>query len=197
VNINTWAVAALLLAAATPAAKATGATNANADTAMDSQAAASADGMQTVFVRTVPGASPGSELWWSKGDGTAPRRLLQERADSDLKRSLVGFNNPVFAANGRSVYVMTQAWATSNAIHRIDLQTGRVNFVADGNSVQVVPAGRWAGHLVVMKHKYVTGGGALDHYWLLTPSGHEVRKVGRSDAEVAAFLAKAMATQRP
>jgi hypothetical protein len=161
----------------------------------NAQAATSADGRQTVFVLTRPGHSPHTELWWRPGPGLPPQRLLQERPHTDLKRALIGFNNPVFAPDGRSVYVMTQAWATSNAIHRVDLRSGRIHYVAAGNSVQVVPGGRWAGHLVVMKHKYAPGGGALDHYWLLSPSGRELRKIGASDAQAAAFMAAAGASR--
>lgn len=196
-NTHAWAVAALLLAAALPVAHGAGVPGVDVGTAVDSQAASSPDGRQMVFVRMVPGTPPRSELWWSRGEGAAPQRLVQERDDADPKHALMGFNNPVFAADGRSVYVMTQAWATSNAIHRIDLQTRRPSFVADGNSVQVVSAGRWAGYLLVMKHKYAAGGGALDHTWLLTPQGREVRKVGRSDAEVARFLVSSRATRAP
>jgi len=167
----------------------------HASAGIATQAAASADGRQTVFVRQLPGPPPATELWWSRAQGQPPQRLLQEKAHTDPKRTLAGFNNPVFAADGQSVYVMTQAWATSNAIHRIDLRTGRTRFVAAGNSVQVVPRGRWAGHLVVMQHKYAPGGGALDHCWLLTPAGREVRRVGRNEAEAAAFMAAAQASR--
>lgn len=167
-----------------------------ADGSQGSSAASSADGLQTVFVRHLPGATARTELWWQPSPGQAPRLLLQEQAHPDLKRTLTGFNNPVFSLDGRSVYVMTQAWTTSNAIHRIDLRTGHSRFVTAGNSVQVVPRGRWAGHLVVMKHKYAPGGGALDHYWLLTPTGREIRRVGRNEADAASFVEAAAPASR-
>jgi len=183
----------LLLAASAPLAQA--AQPQQPGDGIDTQAATSTDGRQTVFVRQVPGPPPATELWWSRAKGQPPQRLLQENAHADPKRSLVAFNNPVFSADGHSVYVMTQAWATSNAIHHINLRTGRSRFVAAGNSVQVVPHGRWAGHLVVMKHKYAPGGGARDHYWLLTPTGRELRRVGRSEDDVALFMAAAAASR--
>jgi hypothetical protein len=168
-----------------------------AEGGVDTQTTTSADGRQTAWVHTLPGPPARTELWWQAGPGQPPQRLLQERGHADLKRALLGFNNPVFAADGLSVLVMTQAWATSNAIHRVDLATRHVQFVAAGNSVQVVPLGRWAGHLVVLKHKYAPGGGALDHYWLLTPGGREVQELGRSEEDAQAFLAKATAKRRP
>ncbi len=193
--LTLWLVAAVS-ATANPMAKAAATTaELQAKASIDTQAATSADGQQTVFVRQLSGPSPASELWWSRAPGQPPKRLLQESIHSDPKRTLAGFNNPVFSADGQSVYVMTQAWATSNAIHRIDLRTGRTRFVAAGNSVQVVPRGRWAGHLVVMQHKYAPGGGALDPYWLLTPTGREVRRVGGNEAEAAAFMAAAQASR--
>ena len=193
-----WALAPAALAA--PAATVAQAQGGHAASAPPiagkaTQAALSRSSRQTVYVRRVAGTAPATELWWSGGPGQPPQRLLQGRAHADLKHALVGFNNPVFAADGQAVYVMTQAWATSNAIHRVDLVTRRVRFVAAGNSVQVVPSGRWAGHLVVMKHKYAARGGALDHYWLLTPGGREVQKVGRSDEDAAAFMAAASASR--
>jgi hypothetical protein len=94
----------------------------------------------------------------------------------------------VFALDGGSIYFISSAWATSGAIHLINIQTKKTRFVTPGNSVQLVPSGKYVGHLIVQKHKYFAGTGSYDFYWLVSPKGQEVLLIGEQQEQVVQFL---------
>lgn len=152
----------------------------------DSDAALSPDGRWVVFVREAeqprvyrPNA-PTHDLYRIAVDGSGLTHLLSGRPDTVPERSLAMLSSPAFSPDGRTVYFMAAGWATSGAVHALDVATGRTRFVAPGNALRVVPAGEYAGHLAVQQHRYFLGGGAYDWYWLLTPEGKEVGAIGET-----------------
>lgn len=153
------------------------------------EAALSLDQRQVAYVRRAgKGRADGSddELWLVDSEGkNPPRRLLAPQPAEDPKANLTGFNNPAFSPDGRLLYVLTRAWVTSNAAHRIDTDSGATRFITDANSLAVVPKGRYAGHLVVQKHKYLKQGGSREAFWLVTPDGREVRELNEVEAAIA------------
>jgi hypothetical protein len=142
----------------------------------------SPDGRRVVFVRgggRPDGRGP-SELWMVDARGGGERRLLAERPSDEPRENLTAFLAPQFAPDGREVYFLVTAWVTSGAVHALDLATGRVRYVCPGNSLEVVPRGEYAGHLMVTQHRYFVGGGSYDWYWLVTPDGRDVGPLGEA-----------------
>lgn len=143
------------------------------------------DGKWVVFVRAIDGAkiSTGSdefapsELWQVRTDGREPLMLVRARAGSG-EHVVAGFENVRFSCDGKLVYFMTPAWATSAAIHVVDTTTRKSRFVCPGNDVQVVCAGEHRGSLLVQQHRYFVGGGSYDWYWLVRNDGREIGPVG-------------------
>jgi dipeptidyl aminopeptidase/acylaminoacyl peptidase len=147
----------------------------------DRDPALSPDGRRVAFVRGGGTARPdATELWIVDARGGGERRLLVERASDEPRENLAGFAAPRFAPDGREVYFLATAWATSSAVHAVELATGRERYVCPGNSLEVVPRGEYAGHLVVQQHRYFVGGGSYDWYWLVTPKGEDVGPIGES-----------------
>lgn len=136
----------------------------------------SADGRLRAWV------SAADEVWLSEADGQPPRRLLAARPDDDPRRNLSGFNNLAFSPDGRALYVLTEAWVTSNALHRIALDSGQIRFITDANAVEVIAKGRLAGHLMVQKHKYFPQGGSYEAWFLISPTGREIARLGTGPA---------------
>jgi Tol biopolymer transport system component len=154
----------------------------------DAQASLSPDGSQVVFVRAnragANAASSSEGLWMIDVRGGHLQHLLVNRPSEQPEANLSQLNNPVFSADGKSIYFMSVAWATSNAVHMLDLTTGKTRFVTAGNSVDVIPRGKHVGMLVVQKHQYRRPSGSEDVYWLVSPQGQQRRRIGTSD-EVA------------
>ena len=149
-----------------------------------SEAALSPDKRFAAFVQAASGAkiSTGqddaapNQVWLMDTKTHKAARLVVSRQSGDMKQVLGGLHSPVFSADGREVYFLSSAWATSDAVHAVDIKTHTVRYVTDGSTLRVLATGRYRGDLVVNKHKYRPNeGGAYDADWLVTPAGREIK----------------------
>ena len=156
----------------------------------DSDPLLSPDGKWIVFVRSAPdktiptgsGDVDAAELWQIRADGSEPILLVKPRVAEDVKEGIDGFSSLQFSTDGRQVFFVTAAYATSGAVHVVDTTKRKEHFVMAGNSVEVVPSGDYRDCLLVEQHRYFIGGGSYDWIWLFKPDGKEVGPVGE-DAE--------------
>ncbi len=184
-----WAV---LLSAVAAAAGAV------ADGAVETRRVASPDRSLVAFVKATPaslvetgaGAEEATELWTSHADGTGARMWLRGHRGRTTEETLASFSALQFSPDGRRIYFLSAAWATSAAVHVLDLRTGKESYVGPGNSLEVIQTGRYAGDLIVCQHRYFLAGGSYDWLWLLTPDGHEVGAIA-DDGQTAAEREKA------
>jgi hypothetical protein len=154
--------------------------------AQDSQPSLSPDGKAVVFVRNVSGKKVESttgevdanELWWVDTAGGKPRRLVASAMSDEPKKFLGALEAPQFSPDGKTVFFLSAAWATSGAVHKVDVATGKEQYVSPGNTLEVIPRGDHQGKLIVQLHKYFLGGGSYDWFWLLEPDGKEVGPIG-------------------
>lgn len=129
------------------------------------------------------------ELWLTDIEGKAPRLLLKNKAgETSEEQRLAYFNNLIFTPDSKSLYFLSAAWVTSNAVHLLDLATLQEHYVTDSDSIRLVTKGKYAGYLVAMKHKYFKQGGSYDYYWLVNPQGREIRMVARDERELERFI---------
>jgi Tol biopolymer transport system component len=152
----------------------------------DSQAALSPDGKQLVFVREIENQN--TELWLMDVSGQNAHAIVQSHEHEDVKQNLTGFNNPAFSLDGKAIYFLTTAWATSDAVHSIDLNTHKQYFVTDGNSLEIVPSGKYKGYLIVSEHKYHKIGGSYEDFWLVSPKGKAIKSLGEEQEQVDMFI---------
>ena len=163
-----------------------GKTTAVTSSGRDSNPLLSPDGKWVAFVRKVDGKkiATGSdeveptELWQVRVDGKEPSLLARCR-DSEKPESLIGgFDNLQFSSNGKLLYFVTPAWATSGAVHVVDTTNGKEHYLFPGNDLRIVKSGEYKDCLLVQQHRYFVGSGSYDWYWLLRPDGKEVGPVG-------------------
>jgi hypothetical protein len=171
-----------------------GKTTALTSSGRDSGPVLAPDGKWVAFVRKVNGKkiATGSdevdptELWQVRVDGKEPSLLLRCR-DAEKPESLIGgFDNLQFSADGKLLYFVTPAWATSGAVHVVDTTNGKERYVFPGNDLKIVKSGEYKDCLLVQQHRYFVGSGSYDWYWLLRPDGKEVGPVGEDTSNFEA-----------
>jgi dipeptidyl aminopeptidase/acylaminoacyl peptidase len=158
----------------------------------DSQPSLSPDGRRIAFVRGTPGQTvqtslgkaEANELWLIDSDGEQPGRLVSAKEDNEPKNTLADLSSPQFSPDGHRVYFLSSAWVTSLAVHVVDIQSKVERFISPGSTIDVIQKGKYRGYLIVQMHKYFFGKrrGSYDHFWLLTPKGNEIRRIGAENS---------------
>jgi hypothetical protein len=105
-------------------------------------------------------------------DGTDDRLLLTGRKGA-AEDQLCHFKSKQFSSDGRRLYFLTPAWATSGALHVYDMRTGDEHFLMAANDLLVLNfcPNKYKDNLVVLSHRYFLLGGSYDWYWLFDPTG--------------------------
>lgn len=163
-----------------------GKTTALTSSGRDSAPVLAPDGKWVAFVRKVDGKkiATGSdeveptELWQVRIDGKEPSVLVRGRDSQKPESVIAAFENLQFSTNGKQLYFVTPAWATSGAVHVVDTTNRKERYLFPGNDLRVVTSGEYKDCLLVQQHRYFIGGGSYDWFWLLRPDGKEVGPVG-------------------
>lgn len=151
----------------------------------------SPDGHTVAFVRLEPEAATASadnarsSLWLGDCVTGKSQLLLASKYADNPQNDLSAIDGSEFSLNGGFVYILTSAWATSGAIHQVNIKNGTERFIIDGNSVAVIRHGRYAGYLLVSRHLYrdADNGGAYDPMFVVNPDGKEKFMVPGTDKE--------------
>jgi dipeptidyl aminopeptidase/acylaminoacyl peptidase len=171
-----------------------GKTTALTSSGRDSNPLLAPDGKWIAFVRKVEGKKipTGSdeveptELWQVRVDGKEPSLLLKCRDSEKVESIIAAFDNLQFSTNGKLLYFVTPAWATSGAVHVVDTTNRKERYCFPGGDLKLVPKGEYKDCLIVQQHRYFIGGGSYDWYWLLKPDGKEIGPVGEDTANFEA-----------
>jgi hypothetical protein len=105
-------------------------------------------------------------------DGSADKLLLRGRK-GDAKHQLCDFRQKQFSSDGRRLYFLSPGWATSDALHVLDMRAGDERFVMPANDLLVLNfcPNKYKDDVVVLAHRYFALGGSYDWYWLYDPTG--------------------------
>ncbi|HET7234270.1 MAG TPA: hypothetical protein VFJ16_29930 [Longimicrobium sp.] len=153
----------------------------------DGRTIAYVDGTPDRLIAAAGEATQATELKTIGVDGRNARVLVRGRPSESPREVLADFMSPRFSPDGRRIYFLSSGWATSGAVHAVDVATGREWFVVPGNSLEVVRSGEYAGHLLVSQHRYFLVAGSYDWLWLFTPDGREVGPVGEDEGAAEEF----------
>jgi dipeptidyl aminopeptidase/acylaminoacyl peptidase len=148
----------------------------------DLEAAISRDGGQIAFVRSTPdvtvstgsGPAEAREIWIADTADLSPTRLLTGYSAGDVRDLVAGIRHLQFSPDGRYLFFLSAAWATSDALHRIDLSTREERFITSANRYAVLESGEFAESLLVNKHRYRSSGGSYDPSFIVTFDGIEL-----------------------
>lgn len=127
---------------------------------------------------------PGPATLWLEERESGHKRVLLASTPGDTPQTdLTYFDQPNFSLNGGFIYIMAAAWVTSGAIHQVKVADGSHRFVIDGNSLEVIRKGKWAGWLIVERHMYRGEEGAYDPFYVVRPDGKETFLVPGTDGD--------------
>ncbi|MFW0862060.1 MAG: hypothetical protein ACKKL6_00530 [Candidatus Komeilibacteria bacterium] len=107
--------------------------------------------------------------------------LVKSGQADDEGHEIINIMNPIFSLDDKNVYFLTQSWTTSNAIFSVNIDSGKINFISDGNYLDIVKNGEYKGNLITLKHKYYDDpdGGSYDNYYIIDHNnGSELKDLG-------------------
>lgn len=100
--------------------------------------------------------------------------LLTAKPDDKPEQNLTDFAHLQLSNDAKTLYFEAAGWATSSAIHALDITSHKTTFVTDGSLVCVVKTGEYQDKLIVQQHKYFVQGGAYDYLYLYEPTGKQI-----------------------
>lgn len=171
-----------------------GKTTALTSSGRDSNPILAPDGKWVAFVRKVDGKKIAtgsdevepSELWQVRVDGKEPSLLLKCRESEKVEALIAAFDSLQFSTNGKLLYFVTPAWATTGAVHVVDTTNRKERYLFPGNDLKIVGPGEYKDCLLVQQHRYFIGGGSYDWFWLVRPDGKEIGPVGEDTSNFEA-----------
>ena len=140
-------------------------------------------GKVVYYIMSLPGkdsmGNPNLALEAGMNGNSSFRILLTSTPSDDPKQNLAGFSHLSLSPDGKTLYFQTPAWATSNAIHSLDIATKKTSYVTNGEIACVVLAGEYQGDLVVEQHRYFIQGGSYNALYLYNPAGQRIGLVSQ------------------
>lgn len=119
------------------------------------------------------------QIWIYNINGKVEKLLIDNSFSCDKpEKKITDPTDLKFSPDSKTLYFLTSAWATSGALHAINLNGTNQRFLMPANSINIVPAGYYQGYLLVQQHRYFIGGGSFDWIWLFSPNGKEEGPVG-------------------
>jgi hypothetical protein len=145
-------------------------------------------GKVVYYIMSLPGRIEDPLGGWATGVGPKQaiaagrnrRILLTSTPSISPEKNLTDFSHLFLSPDGNTLYFHTSAWATSAAIHSLDIATGKTAFVTSGGISCIVSGGEYQGDLVVEQHRYFIQGGSYDALYLFTPAGKQIGIVSQN-----------------
>ena len=131
------------------------------------------------------GDSTNNELWIRYNNSKNEELLVECRDNEDPKKLIVNIFAAILSDDKRKIYFMCDAWATSAAIHEIDLKTRKERFICDGNYLAVIKKGKHKGNLIVNQHRYSSNieEGSYDFFYIVDENGKVIETLGEEIPE--------------
>lgn len=121
-----------------------------------------------------------NEIWLIDRQKQTQKILVSPKFEChDAKKMIIDPHNLQFSPDNKTLYFETSAWATSGAVHAVNVDGTHLRFVTDGDDLRIVRSGAYRGDLIVNQHRYRFKGdtplGSDNWDWLVTPAGKQIK----------------------
>ncbi len=142
------------------------------------------------FAGTDADGSPNRRIEVGLNGNTSFKVLLSPSVSAQPEHNLAGFSHLFLSPDAKTLYFEATAWATSNAVHALDVATAEERFVTNGHIACIVLSGEHQGDLIIGQHRYFVQGGSHDDLYMFEPTGKEVGLVtqGTNAAKVCSSI---------
>ena len=135
------------------------------------------------------------QIWIVDSDGKNEKMLVKDRQPNEatgndvtreLEKTIAHIDDSLcFSPDSKTVYFVSSAWATTSALHSVNIDGSNEHFIAGANTLEkVIDKGEYKGDLIISQHRYFVGGGSYDWYYVFTPEGKEAGPLGDDLATV-------------
>ena len=121
----------------------------------------------------------GKQIWIIDVEHKKERLLVNYNfACAKPMEMIIAPRHLTFSPDSKTLYFLTYAWTTSNALHAVNIVDAKQRYLLPANSLAVSTDEEDKGNLILNQHRYFIGGGSYDWYWLFTPEGKEIGPLG-------------------
>ena len=121
----------------------------------------------------------GEQIWIYNILTKKERLLVQNNFKcNNPEEQIIDPKNLLFSPDNKQLYFITSAWVTSGALHSVQIDDAKLNYIVPANEFNIVTKGENKGDLIVYQHRYFIGGGAYDWYWLINPESKVEGAIG-------------------
>jgi len=113
-------------------------------------------------------------IWYGTIRGNSAKPLFEPGAKVNTDQAIgeieVGdIHSLNFSPDGRTLYFLCACYAVSGAAIAVDLQTRKLKYVVDANTLRVIQRGKQKGYLIVTRHRYHPRGGSYEKVETVKP----------------------------
>lgn len=129
------------------------------------------------FIRKSKTEESGHEIWRVRVDGTEVVKLFEVTEEGATGGKSA--HSIQISPDGSRIYFHQDRWVTSDGIYVMNTDGSEISLLGPGSSTKIILSGEYAGYIVTAQHRYFSGGGSYDWYYLFTPNlEHEIAVLG-------------------
>lgn len=135
-----------------------------------------------MMVSTGLGDFQATELWLTATDKNTAELIVRGREDPDIQKTIANITDPALSADNRFIYFLSEAWATSGSLQKVEIATKKASFVIDACGFEIIKTGIFEGLLLVDRH-LIEDNGRDSYLWLVSPDGKPIRQIGQFESD--------------
>lgn len=109
---------------------------------------------------------------------------------TSIEKTIAGIHNPILSLDKKKIYFMSAAWANSDSIHVVNIESKSEKYICPGNSLEIIKDGCYRGKLIVNQHRHYSEPkvGSYDNYYIVDEEGKEIKDMGENEDNIKDYL---------